>query len=204
MTGQPAAPAPAPGKGGGLAGLAKRNPTLVLGGGAIAAVIVVALSSKGGGGAPAGEADAASVATGGQITPNQGGYYDSTANDVYASVASQMQNLQQQINDMGAKPSTPTPVPKPTTKPVPPVKKPVPLPKPKPKPPTKPKPLPKPKPKPVPHPTTYTVKKGDNLSTIAARYYGRQDWKKIYQANVKVVGKNPNQIRAGQKLVIPR
>lgn len=51
---------------------------------------------------------------------------------------------------------------------------------------------------------TYTVKKGDCLWKIAKRYYGKgSDWRKIYNANKKVIGKNPNLIYPGQKLVIP-
>lgn len=51
---------------------------------------------------------------------------------------------------------------------------------------------------------TYTVKKGDCLWNISKRYYGKgSDWKKIYNANKKVIGKNPNLIYPGQKFVIP-
>ena len=50
----------------------------------------------------------------------------------------------------------------------------------------------------------YTVKPGDSLSKIAKRSYGRADqWQKIYEANKKVIGLNPNMIRPGQQLVIP-
>lgn len=55
-----------------------------------------------------------------------------------------------------------------------------------------------------PVPKTYTVKSGDSLWKIAEKYYrnGAQ-WRKIYDANKKVIGKNPNLIYPGQKLVIP-
>ncbi len=56
-----------------------------------------------------------------------------------------------------------------------------------------------------PGPIMYTVFPGDNLSRIAQHYYGTQTkWKKIYDANRAVVGKNPNLIRAGMKLTIPK
>jgi nucleoid-associated protein YgaU len=57
-------------------------------------------------------------------------------------------------------------------------------------------------------PTTYIVKSGDTLGKIAQRMrtQGHKDitWKKIYEANKKVIGKNYNLIKPGQKLVIPK
>jgi nucleoid-associated protein YgaU len=53
-------------------------------------------------------------------------------------------------------------------------------------------------------PKTYVVKKGDCLWKIAKRFYGDgSKWRTIYNANKKVIGKNPNLIYPGQKLVIP-
>lgn len=55
-------------------------------------------------------------------------------------------------------------------------------------------------------PKTYTVVRGDSLSKIAAKpaIYGKgADWPKIYNANKGVIGKNPDLILPGQKLVIP-
>jgi LysM repeat protein len=53
-------------------------------------------------------------------------------------------------------------------------------------------------------PKTYTVKKGDSLWKIAKNVYGDgSKWRQIYEANKKVIGKNPNLIYPGQKLVIP-
>lgn len=48
--------------------------------------------------------------------------------------------------------------------------------------------------------TIYVVKKGDTLSSIAKKYH--TSWQEIYNDNKKVIGKNPNLIRPGMKLVI--
>jgi hypothetical protein len=73
---------------------------------------------------------------------------------------------------------------------------------------TKKKPSPhKPRPsKPHPAPVKkYKVVKGDCLWKIAKRQYGdASQWPKIYNANKKVIGKNPNRIYPGQVLVIPK
>lgn len=51
---------------------------------------------------------------------------------------------------------------------------------------------------------TYTVVKGDCLSAIARRMYGdASKWRKIYDANKSIIGKNPNLIYPGQKYTIP-
>lgn len=47
----------------------------------------------------------------------------------------------------------------------------------------------------------YVVQKGDTLSRIAVKY--KTTWQKIYQANIDVIGKNPNSISVGMKLLIP-
>lgn len=53
-------------------------------------------------------------------------------------------------------------------------------------------------------PKSHVVVRGDSLWKIAARYYGKgADWRKIYDANKSVIGKNPDLIKPGQKLVIP-
>lgn len=49
---------------------------------------------------------------------------------------------------------------------------------------------------------TYTVAKGDNLSKIAKHFYGRQDWKRIFDANRDQLD-NPDKIHPGQVLRIP-
>lgn len=50
---------------------------------------------------------------------------------------------------------------------------------------------------------TYTVKPGDSLSKIAKLELGDSSkWNQIYKLNQKVIGKNPNAIKPGQKLVL--
>lgn len=54
---------------------------------------------------------------------------------------------------------------------------------------------------------SYTVKKDESLWKIAARkevYGAGSKWPRIYNANKSKIGKNPNKIKAGMKLVIPR
>jgi LysM domain-containing protein len=52
-------------------------------------------------------------------------------------------------------------------------------------------------------PATYTVARGDTLSGIAARFCGTASaWPRLYGANVKVIGANPNAITAGEKLAL--
>lgn len=51
---------------------------------------------------------------------------------------------------------------------------------------------------------TYTVKGGDNLWKIASRYFGDgRQWQIIYEANVDVIGPDPDLIHPGQVLTIP-
>ncbi len=49
----------------------------------------------------------------------------------------------------------------------------------------------------------YTVAKGDTLSGIAKRVYGSFVYEGLHQANLKVIGSNPNRIFIGQVLAIP-
>lgn len=51
---------------------------------------------------------------------------------------------------------------------------------------------------------TYTVKKGDCLYNISRKFYGSgSKWKIIYNANLSVIGGNPNLIYPGQVFTIP-
>jgi nucleoid-associated protein YgaU len=109
--------------------------------------------------------------------------------DLLALLARTNDNVEAIINRPAPDP-TPAPTPVPTYNP-PPAPAPVAQPAP-----------PPPAPAPAPQ-RTYTVVKGDNLSKIAQRFYGRQDWQKIYNANRGVIGGNPNKIYPGQVLVIP-
>ena len=60
-------------------------------------------------------------------------------------------------------------------------------------------------PPPKPAEETYTVAAGDSLSKIAKRFYGdANDWRRIYEANRELIGANPDLIRPGQKLRIPK
>jgi|SRR5581483_7487625 len=54
------------------------------------------------------------------------------------------------------------------------------------------------------NPQSYTVQPGDTLSKIAKQFYGNaNDYNRIFEANRDKL-KNPDQIQAGQQLVIPR
>jgi hypothetical protein len=79
----------------------KGNPQLVIGGIAISVVVLAALLSK----------RAAADPSSGVITPGSQGTYDSTANDVYASLMDTMGKVQDQVNALNATPATPTPTP---------------------------------------------------------------------------------------------
>lgn len=51
----------------------------------------------------------------------------------------------------------------------------------------------------------YVVKAGDSLSKIAKLELGDSaKWRQIYSANQQTIGKDPNRIKPGQKLVMPQ
>ena len=57
---------------------------------------------------------------------------------------------------------------------------------------------------PAPSYTTYTVKKGDTLGDISSKVYGTSKrWKPIYEANKDIL-KDPNHLKPGQVLRIPK
>lgn len=52
----------------------------------------------------------------------------------------------------------------------------------------------------------YSVVSGDNLSSIAQKFYGNMNANsvsKIYYSNLETIGPNPNVIYPNQKLYIP-
>ena len=54
-------------------------------------------------------------------------------------------------------------------------------------------------------PDEYRVEKGDCLYDIAAKFYiGADMWPEIYKANEKIIGSDPNMIRPGMILKIPK
>lgn len=52
--------------------------------------------------------------------------------------------------------------------------------------------------------TPYRVESGDTLRKIALRFYGSKVyWKRLYQANRKAIGQNPDLIHTGTTLTLP-
>lgn len=52
--------------------------------------------------------------------------------------------------------------------------------------------------------TTYTVRAGDSLSSIAKQFYNAASkWELIYQANRRTIGNNPGNLKLGMELTIP-
>lgn len=50
----------------------------------------------------------------------------------------------------------------------------------------------------------YVVRSGDSLSAIALRQQVRGGWKALYVENERSIGQDPNLIKVGQRLVLPR
>jgi len=50
----------------------------------------------------------------------------------------------------------------------------------------------------------HTVKPGDTLSSIARKYRIKGGWQALYKANTGTVGRNPDRLRPGMLLVIPK
>lgn len=53
----------------------------------------------------------------------------------------------------------------------------------------------------------HTMKADETLSHLALKYYGsavREKWMIIYEANKAVIGENPNHVRPGTVLKIPK
>jgi resuscitation-promoting factor RpfA len=53
-------------------------------------------------------------------------------------------------------------------------------------------------------PGSYVVRAGDTLSEIASARQVKGGWKALYAKNKRAVGSNPNAIRIGQRLALPR
>jgi nucleoid-associated protein YgaU len=54
-------------------------------------------------------------------------------------------------------------------------------------------------------PKTYTVVSGDSLSSIAKAELGDSaHWKALYEANKELIGDDPNRLRIGQTLTLPK
>lgn len=56
----------------------------------------------------------------------------------------------------------------------------------------------------APQQEIYEVKQGDSLSKLALQYYGdMKQWPKIFEANKNQIS-DPNKIKVGLKLIIPK
>lgn len=153
------------------------------------------------------------LSTGSQL---QGGV-DTSGTDAYNALEPLVEQLQNQVGQLQDTIPVPAPpahvTPTPSRKPTP--AKPTPTPSknhptPAKKKPTPKKPAPTHRTIPVHHPApakkpapTYTVKRGDTLTGIAARFPSQTiTASSIYGANRKVIGSNRNLIRPGERLVI--
>ena len=65
---------------------------------------------------------------------------------------------------------------------------------------------PKPKPE-TEYLAEHTIGEGETLSHLALKYYGsavKDKWMVIYEANKEIIGDNPNHVRIGMVLKIPK
>ncbi|BBI31456.1 LysM peptidoglycan-binding domain-containing protein [Cohnella abietis] len=61
-----------------------------------------------------------------------------------------------------------------------------------------------PRPDTKPVPKIYLIKQGDTLTSIAKRELGNSSkWRALYDNNKAIIGRDPNLIKPGQKLVMP-
>jgi len=57
---------------------------------------------------------------------------------------------------------------------------------------------------PTPSQRVYVVRKNDTLQKISNKYYGTtRRWRRIYEANRKVLTAGPDKLQVGMRLVIP-
>lgn len=50
----------------------------------------------------------------------------------------------------------------------------------------------------------YIVKKNDTLTSIAKQKMGTSDYFSLYEQNYEVIGNNPNDLKVGMELTIPK
>jgi len=131
------------------------------------------------------------------------GSYDSSANDVYNAIQPQLEQTQGILRTVLDKlNSAPAPAPAaaaPAAAPPPPPTVYQPPPPAAPPPPPRVAPAPAPA---APQARSYVVQRGDNLTFIARRF-GVRNWQTLYNANRAAVGRNPNLIHPGLRLMIP-
>lgn len=184
----------------------EKNKTAAAGVGAVAVVGFALYQKRKNAGSTPPDAGAA-LSAGSQTAAASGGAaYDSTASDLYGALQPQLESLGRQLDQLQNPKTIPAPAQPHGTGLIPPP------PKTTPKTPVPPKTIPRPMlpksaPKQVVHkapsPVNYTVKPGDSLSKIAARYPSKSiTANTIYTANRQTIGPNKNLIKPDQKLVI--
>lgn len=186
-----------------LKALISQHKGLVVGAGAVVALGLYSLNKNKSAAATGTTAAAYDPTTGLPVGTAVG---DTTGTDTFNALEPILAQLQNTVDGLNVTPvatSSPKPAPKPTGVPIPKNGTPKPKPKPAPKPPARHtgpvrspvSPLHKPL-------TQVTVKRGDTLWGIAKAHH--TTWQKIWSSNRGVIGKNPNLIKPGQRLTIPR